>query len=113
MIRRPPRSTLFPYTTLFRSIRRLDVHEQGLAVVAEGGARELVVGPSGHPIERDAPELAAAAQATDEVVLHVVLAQDDRPARARGDVVREVERGAVRRLVDQLELLLRNPVRPD
>src|SRR2546422_6019011 len=23
MIRRPPRSTLFPYTTLFRSIRRL------------------------------------------------------------------------------------------
>src|SRR5256885_9873321 len=25
MIRRPPRSTLFPYTTLFRSIRRADV----------------------------------------------------------------------------------------
>src|SRR2546428_7099353 len=24
MIRRPPRSTLFPYTTLFRSARRLD-----------------------------------------------------------------------------------------
>src|SRR2546421_7086890 len=24
MIRRPPRSTLFPYTTLFRSIARLD-----------------------------------------------------------------------------------------
>src|SRR5256885_10917294 len=24
MIRRPPRSTLFPYTTLFRSIRRAD-----------------------------------------------------------------------------------------
>src|SRR2546430_11120749 len=27
MIRRPPRSTLFPYTTLFRS-RRPDLHEQ-------------------------------------------------------------------------------------
>src|SRR5260221_3289966 len=26
MIRRPPRSTLFPYTTLFRSGRRLAVH---------------------------------------------------------------------------------------
>src|SRR3712207_7798178 len=26
MIRRPPRSTLFPYTTLFRSIRRLSRH---------------------------------------------------------------------------------------
>src|SRR5256885_12679981 len=24
MIRRPPRSTLFPYTTLFRSLRRVD-----------------------------------------------------------------------------------------
>src|SRR3712207_8981748 len=27
MIRRPPRSTLFPYTTLFRS-RKVDVHER-------------------------------------------------------------------------------------
>src|SRR3712207_8282865 len=26
MIRRPPRSTLFPYTTLFRSLWRLAVH---------------------------------------------------------------------------------------
>src|SRR5256885_13290906 len=26
MIRRPPRSTLFPYTTLFRSHRRLRLH---------------------------------------------------------------------------------------
>src|SRR4051794_41744109 len=32
MIRRPPRSTLFPYTTLFRShrrVQRLQRHEQG------------------------------------------------------------------------------------
>src|SRR5256885_3439479 len=26
MIRRPPRSTLFPYTTLFRSVSRFGVH---------------------------------------------------------------------------------------
>src|SRR2546430_4539803 len=26
MIRRPPRSTLFPYTTLFRSLRRRELH---------------------------------------------------------------------------------------
>src|SRR3712207_8764888 len=26
MIRRPPRSTLFPYTTLFRSARQADIH---------------------------------------------------------------------------------------
>src|SRR5256885_14309381 len=30
MIRRPPRSTLFPYTTLFRSVRK---REQRLAIV--------------------------------------------------------------------------------
>src|SRR5256885_4689171 len=29
MIRRPPRSTLFPYTTLFRSYPRRDGHVQG------------------------------------------------------------------------------------
>src|SRR5258705_9912536 len=28
MIRRPPRSTLFPYTTLFRSRRRRDVRDR-------------------------------------------------------------------------------------
>src|SRR5690242_21074513 len=37
MIRRPPRSTLFPYTTLFRSPRHPDPHE-GLA--SRGGGRE-------------------------------------------------------------------------
>src|SRR2546422_6769525 len=34
MIRRPPRSTLFPYTTLFRSGRRLLGHGRGLAAAA-------------------------------------------------------------------------------
>src|SRR5439155_12295455 len=28
MIRRPPRSTLFPYTTLFRSLRSTSLHRQ-------------------------------------------------------------------------------------
>src|SRR2546430_7843432 len=35
MIRRPPRSTLFPYTTLFRSAARFALHEvQGGELVA-------------------------------------------------------------------------------
>src|SRR2546427_9319769 len=38
MIRRPPRSTLFPYTTLFRSL--------ALAVPAGGAARRLRVSPA-------------------------------------------------------------------
>src|SRR3712207_7703432 len=29
MIRRPPRSTLFPYTTLFRSANNINTHEGG------------------------------------------------------------------------------------
>src|SRR2546422_7402169 len=39
MIRRPPRSTLFPYTTLFRSLLR--AHSQGR--VPQGGRRERPV----------------------------------------------------------------------
>src|SRR5256885_12825640 len=39
MIRRPPRSTLFPYTTLFRSVRPLTplVNGEGTIVVAPNG----------------------------------------------------------------------------
>src|ERR1035437_10725400 len=33
MIRRPPRSTLFPYTTLFRSAREVGAHEGGAAAM--------------------------------------------------------------------------------
>src|SRR5206468_12810787 len=43
MIRRPPRSTLFPYTTLFRShvARHLgELGSQGLALGAAGSIRE-------------------------------------------------------------------------
>src|SRR6266545_7734508 len=36
MIRRPPRSTLFPYTTLFRSVRRA-----GLGIGGSGGRRAI------------------------------------------------------------------------
>src|SRR3712207_858844 len=44
MIRRPPRSTLFPYTTLFRS-GALGTHEEGdgVAVCAAAEAVEVVV----------------------------------------------------------------------
>src|SRR2546430_10170770 len=39
MIRRPPRSTLFPYTTLFRSLGR----EAHVLPVAADGERQLVL----------------------------------------------------------------------
>src|SRR3712207_8676375 len=46
MIRRPPRSTLFPYTTLFRStdeLRRLAVSTQGAGLQAEAESRWRLV----------------------------------------------------------------------
>src|SRR3989441_2519175 len=41
MIRRPPRSTLFPYTTLFRSMRHLKPHMEDGALVVIGGDGSL------------------------------------------------------------------------
>src|SRR2546426_8182092 len=38
MIRRPPRSTLFPYTTLFRSLVRQCLRQQGRDAVEEVAA---------------------------------------------------------------------------
>src|SRR2546426_3721942 len=38
MIRRPPRSTLFPYTTLFRSLPGVRIAEQGIRPLGFHGA---------------------------------------------------------------------------
>src|SRR3712207_7310508 len=41
MIRRPPRSTLFPYTTLFRSA--FDVNKRNVVILNTGRSPELTV----------------------------------------------------------------------
>src|SRR5256885_4258133 len=46
MIRRPPRSTLFPYTTLFRSVE--DEAEGGEVEAAAAELREITVPPAQH-----------------------------------------------------------------
>src|SRR5215469_12361564 len=76
MIRRPPRSTLFPYTTLFRSRTERDRgvvaasagnHAQGVALAAGWlGARATVVMPAAAPL----PKVAATKSYGAEVVLH-------------------------------------------
>src|SRR2546430_3034812 len=54
MIRRPPRSTLFPYTTLFRSLAAdLTVQLHGLPVVPD-------VDGAVHPAARSEPQAALA-----------------------------------------------------
>src|SRR5438874_9953932 len=55
MIRRPPRSTLFPYTTLFRSGEQVagrvleDQRHQRTAEVPPVGLAGVVQGDAGHP----------------------------------------------------------------
>src|SRR2546425_2485867 len=60
MIRRPPRSTLFPYTTLFRSATAALVAERIRARVASeefaGGRMTLSVGVAECPSHGDTPE---------------------------------------------------------
>src|SRR3712207_7011545 len=77
MIRRPPRSTLFPYTTLFRSV---DVPVEGLAVVAKapvqlahqvGGDGELapveVLFPQGADVVAEGAQLERSEEHTSEL----------------------------------------------
>src|SRR3712207_8133484 len=63
MIRRPPRSTLFPYTTLFRSDRTLSVDG---ATGAGGGRRQLRV------LRPDLVKLAGPVHAADGVLAAAV-----------------------------------------
>src|SRR5437588_5656713 len=54
MIRRPPSSTLFPYTTLFRSIRKPGlVPQQGIEQLLGLGVRALPVVRLGQQEEQD------------------------------------------------------------
>src|SRR3712207_7149988 len=46
MIRRPPRSTLFPYTTLFRSEALIAPWRRAVAAVNEGGLSRYPGSPS-------------------------------------------------------------------
>src|SRR2546426_4836689 len=65
MIRRPPRSTLFPYTTLFRSAamrRRADDRASSVGTQGEGGksGRHHSAGPAGRtagPTDRKSTRL--------------------------------------------------------
>src|SRR5256885_11266481 len=57
MIRRPPRSTLFPYTTLFRSAHECSCGRGGLQRLAAPAARAPCPGPAAHRSEEHTSEL--------------------------------------------------------
>src|SRR5258708_18211530 len=63
MIRRPPRSTLFPYTTLFRSHRR---HADAGGLVARGAELQ-----SSHPLRSE--EHTSELQSPDHLVCRLLL----------------------------------------
>src|SRR2546426_7355372 len=51
MIRRPPRSTLFPYTTLFRSVIEADGGEHGIVLQVAAPEQKPDVGVRGEGAE--------------------------------------------------------------
>src|SRR3712207_7307199 len=87
MIRRPPRSTLFPYTTLFRSVDRPvagDLHDHLPVDVAEGPDERV----GDHPVAGEPGPLGRGGQAGDVERLQVERrgAGDDLLARQAVDV---------------------------
>src|SRR2546427_5025029 len=54
MIRRPPRSTLFPYTTLFRSVDATVGREPPVAPEVAGIGREILLGAELQRVHEDA-----------------------------------------------------------
>src|SRR3989442_15707010 len=56
MIRRPPRSTLFPYTTLFRSPREAGLEPRGAPPAGGAGARAAQTGRQGRSATGNSPD---------------------------------------------------------
>src|SRR2546430_8324612 len=81
MIRRPPRSTLFPYTTLFRSRRRASparrAVRRGSAPGPGPGARELS-GPREDRSEEHTSEL----QSQSNLVCRLLLEKKKKPTKS-------------------------------
>src|SRR5947208_5127458 len=69
MIRRPPRSTLFPYTTLFRSGELQQVSGEAFRVSARAGERTAGARESGSRSEEHTSEL----QSPDHLVCRLLL----------------------------------------
>src|SRR5258706_12175269 len=79
MIRRPPRSTLFPYTTLFRSFPIIVVAREA----ADGTALRAFFGRGGERSEEHTSEL----QSLTNLVCRLLLEKKNDHIIQRGDVV--------------------------
>src|SRR5438034_3283407 len=73
MIRRPPRSTLFPYTTLFRSVRSRS-RVWGLRRRGKQGALHRLPGPAAAPrVRRRSEEHTSELQSHSDLVCRLLL----------------------------------------
>src|SRR2546430_9139455 len=82
MIRRPPRSTLFPYTTLFRSNARLlrsaqDISDGGLAIAV---AECVLIGSIGASINLRSEEHTSELQSQSNLVCRLLLEKKNKPS---------------------------------
>src|SRR5438445_6533793 len=78
MIRRPPRSTLFPYTTLFRSVRiehpEVSVDQLRVGLRFEGAKiKDLVCAPVAIPFNRRSEEHTSELQSRQYLVCRLML----------------------------------------
>src|SRR3712207_9003103 len=77
MIRRPPRSTLFPYTTLFRSDERLFARPHRVEYVAAAGAHvdgaDVVVRPALDAVHDRSEEHTSELQSRQYLVCRLLL----------------------------------------
>src|SRR3712207_8426131 len=69
MIRRPPRSTLFPYTTLFRSLQNVRLRLQKHVAADDAAVRDPVLDVDGHVrgLHEDEAEAARSEEHTSEL----------------------------------------------
>src|SRR2546430_3955650 len=90
MIRRPPRSTLFPYTTLFRSCRHdhAPVHHRGVVQVGDADRQRLqLVGGEQHPREDRSEEHTSELQSQSNLVCRLLLEKKKNNSTATMSIV--------------------------
>src|SRR2546422_6505132 len=98
MIRRPPRSTLFPYTTLFRSVPHPDGRIKAMRLTSKGRralevARPLWTQAQARVLREVGTKSWADAQRRLAYLFHVAVErQGPRPGRRRGRLGREPRR---------------------
>src|SRR5438034_4889909 len=98
MIRRPPRSTLFPYTTLFRSrlrVRKLSRHRGTRARAVERAGPKASRGDvAPHPAARRSEEHTSELQSHSDLVCRLLLEKKkrDETANSQRILIRWTER---------------------